>query len=170
MKTSSKFFALCLMMALFASSAFAQVTASASASATILTPIAIANRSDMNFGNLAVNNTAGTIVLSTAGARTANGGVTFLNGNAGTVSAASFEVTGLEDATYSITLPPASITLTNGTSNLTVDTWTSSPTPTGTLSSGGNQILDVGATLNVPASSSAGVYTGPSFSVTVNYN
>ena len=53
---------------------------------------------------------------------------------------------------------------------MTVDTWTSTPTPTGTLT-GGSQTLNVGATLNVPASSPSGVYTSATpFNVTVNYN
>ncbi len=53
---------------------------------------------------------------------------------------------------------------------MTVDTWTSSPTPTGTLT-GGTETLTVGATLNVGASQAAGTYiSGTPFDVTVNYN
>ena len=170
MKTTSKIFALCLMMVVFASTTFAQVTASASASAQILTPIAITKAVDMNFGNLAVNATAGTIVLTPAGTRTNTGGVTFLNGNNGTVDAAAFNVTGLANATYSITLPAGATTISYAGNNMTVDTWTSNPTPTGTLT-GGAQTVNVGATLHVPASSPAGLYTSSTpFEVTVNYN
>jgi hypothetical protein len=170
MKALCKFLVLGLIMAFFATTASAQVTASASASAQVLTPISIVKRVDMNFGNLAVNATSGTIVLTPAGTRTNTGGVTFLNGNSGTVTAASFEVNGLADATYSITLPAGSTTISNGASDMMVDSWTSDPTPTGTLT-GGSEFVNVGATLNVPASSPAGVYTsGTPFEVTVNYN
>ena len=170
MKTFSKLSALAIVMILFASSTFAQVTASASASAQILTPIAITKTVDMNFGNLAVNATSGTIVLTPASSRSNTGGVTFLNGNNGTVTAASFTVTGLADATYSITLPAGPTIISYSGNDMTVDTWTSTPTPTGTLS-GGTQTLNVGATLNVPASSPAGLYTSATpFDVTVNYN
>ena len=170
MKTLSKLSALAIVMIIFATSTFAQVTASASASAQILTPIAITKTVDMNFGNLAVNATSGTIVLTPASSRSNTGGVTFLNGNNGTVTAASFTVTGLADATYSITLPAGPTTISYSGNDMTVDNWTSTPTPTGTLT-GGTQTLNVGATLNVPASSPAGLYTSATpFDVTVNYN
>jgi hypothetical protein len=72
--------------------------------------------------------------------------------------------------TFGITLPAAATTITAVT-NMTVDTWTSTPTPTGTLP-GGTQTLTVGATLHVGASQAAGVYTSGAtpFTVTVNYN
>ncbi len=170
MKTSGKILALGIMMVMFASGSFAQVTATANASAQILTPISITKRFDMNFGNLAVNATAGTILLTPAGSRSATGGVTFLNGNSGTVTAASFEVTGLAGATYSITLPAGPTIISYSGNDMTVDTWTSDPTPTGTLT-GGSEYVNVGATLHVPPSSPAGVYTSATpFEVTVNYN
>ena len=170
MKTSRKLLVLGILLALFATESIGQVTATANASAQILTPIAITKRTDMNFGNLAVNATAGTIVLTPAGSRSATGGVTFLSGNSGTVTAGSFEVTGLAGATYSITLPTGPTIISFSGNDMTVDTWVSTPTPTGTLV-GGTDILDVGATLHVPASSPAGLYTSATpFEVTVNYN
>jgi hypothetical protein len=61
-------------------------------------------------------------------------------------------------------------TITDGTNTMTVGTWTSTPTPTGTLT-GGTETLSVGATLNVAGSQPAGVYvSGAPFTVTVNYN
>ena len=170
MKLLSKLIFVSIVMLLFASSAFAQVTASATATATIVTPIAITKDVDMNFGNVAVNASVGTVVLTPAGARSATGGVSFLAATPGTITAASFTVTGLAGATYSITLPAGALTITSGANTMTVDTWTSSPTPTGTLT-GGTETLTVGATLNVGASQPAGTYvSGTPFDVTVNYN
>ena len=170
MKKMIKFFALAIVMVSFAASTFAQVSATATASATIVAPIAITKTVDMNFGNAAVNASLGTILLTPASTRSATGGVTFLTGTPGTVTAASFTVTGLAAATYSITLPGAATTVTSGANTMTVDNWTSTPTPTGTLA-GGTQTLTVGATLNVAASQPAGVYiSGTPFTVTVNYN
>ena len=123
----------------------------------------------MNFGNIAVIATGGTVVLTPAGARSVTGDVT-LPATTGTVQAASFNVTGTANFTYSITLPAAALTISNGTDNLTVDTWTSDPTPTGTLNGSGAQTLNVGATLNVAGGESSGSYTGGPFTVTVNYN
>lgn len=159
-----------IVMLSLTATTFAQTSASATATATILTPIAITKDIDMNFGNLAVNNTAGTVILAPDGTRTATAGVTFLPTNPGTVTAAAFTVTGLADATYSITLPSGATTLTSAGNTMTVDTWTSSPTPTGTLT-GGSEEVYVGGTLNVGASQPAGIYiSGTPFTVTVNYN
>jgi hypothetical protein len=123
----------------------------------------------MNFGNIAVNASPGTVVLSPAGARSTTGGCT-LPAVTGTVSQAVFNVTGQANATYSITLP-ANHTISSGANNMTVDVFTSNPTPTGTLSAGGSETLNVGATLNVAGSQASGTYTNAGgFTVTVNYN
>ncbi len=170
MKQISKFFAFVFVMLAFSTGAIAQVgvSATASASATIITPIAIAKTVDMNFGNISVNATAGTVIMTPAGTRSVTGGCS-LPAPVGTVTAASFTVTGVAGLTFGITLPAAATTITAVT-NMTVDTWTSTPTPTGTLP-GGTQTLTVGATLHVGASQLAGVYTsGTPFTVTVNYN
>jgi hypothetical protein len=147
----------------------AQVSATASTSATIITPIAIVRTANMNFGNVAVSPTvAGTVVLAPGGGRTATGGVT-LPVITGTVSAAAFTVTGQAGTTYSITLP-GSITLTSGANTMIVNSFTSTPTPTGTLT-GGTENLTVGATLNVAAAQGSGLYTNAAdLVVTVNYN
>ncbi|HAL81406.1 MAG TPA: hypothetical protein DCO83_03545, partial [Mucilaginibacter sp.] len=112
--------------------------------------------------------TAGTVVSDPASTRTSTGGVT-LPVNAGTVTAASFTVTGSEAYTYSITLP-GSVTITYGANTMTVNTFTSSPATTGTLTAG-TQTLNVGATLNIGSSQAAGAYASTTpFTVTVNYN
>ena len=149
----------------------AQATATATASATIVTPIAISKTADMNFGNVAVhavNN--GTVAMTAAGVRSATGGVT-LPATIGTVSAASFTVSGQGNYTYAITLPSAALIISSGANTMDVHTFTSSPSSTGTLSAGGTDILTVGATLDVDGGQAAGLYTSATpFSVTVNYN
>ena len=170
MKQIAKFFALAIVMITFSATTFAQVSATATATATIVSPIAISKTVDMNFGNVAASALAGTVVLTPAGGRSATGGVT-LPVTAGTVTAASFTVTGTAGYTYAITLPAAALTITSGGPSMTVGTWTSTPTPTGTLAAG-TSTLTVGATLNVGANQAAGIYGIPAetFTVTVNYN
>jgi hypothetical protein len=170
MKQISKFLAFVIVGLAFTVSSFAQVSASATATATIVSPIAIAKTVDMNFGNVASSVALGTVVLTPAGSRSATGGVT-LPATTGTVTAASFTVTGTAGYTYSISLPATALTITSGGPSMTVDTWTSNPTPTGTLVAG-TSTLTVGATLHVGASQAAGVYGIPAetFTVTVNYN
>jgi len=170
MEKNSKFFALSILMLTFTVSTFAQVTATATATAVIITPIAISKTVDMNFGNVASGPTiVGTVVLTPASTRTATGSCT-LPAVTGTVTAASFTVTGLGTSTYSITLPVGATTITSGGNTMTVDTWTSTPTPTGVLAAGTSTLL-VGATLHAGISQAPGTYvSGTPFSVTVNYN
>lgn len=154
-------------------SSFAQETASATSSATIVTPIAITKSGDMNFGNVSVQSTTGgTVILAPAGTRTTGGagGVT-LPAVTGTVTAAKFDITGANNYSYSITLPSTALTVSSGSNTMTVTSFTSNPSPTGTLDASGKQTVNVGATLNVAAAQAAGNYTSATpFNVTVNYN
>jgi hypothetical protein len=150
-------------------SAKAQSTASATATATIVSPITISQTADMSFGNVAIDAvTDGTVILDVNGNRTPTGGVT-LPAVAGTVSAASFTVTGNSGFTYAITLP-TDITLVHslGLASMLADNVVSTPSGVGTLT-GGSEVINVGATLNVTGGQQSGFYSG-SFDVTVNYN
>ena len=170
MEQTTKMITLIIAIIALTISSFAQVSSTANTSATVITPIAISKTVDMNFGNIAVSPTvAGTVVLIPAGTRTKTGGVT-LPAVTGTVTAASFAVTGLGTSTYAITLP-GTITLTGTPSGtMTVGTFVSTPSGTGTLVAGAQTLL-VGGTLNVAAAQPAGVYTNTTnLTVTVNYN
>jgi hypothetical protein len=151
------------------SSLFAQATATANISSTIVTPISISKTVDVNFGNVSVSGTAGTVILTPVGTRSATGGVT-LPATTGTLTAASFTITGQGSYTYSITLPSSALTISSGSDVMTIDNFTSSSSTTGTLSSG-TQTLKVGATLHISGNQAAGTYLSAApFSVTVNYN
>ena len=154
------------------SNSFAQSSASASATANIIAPIALVKNIDMNFGNAAVSATAGgAIILGPGGTRSTAGiGVT-LPANSGTVAAANFIVSGAPGYTFAVTLPGSAIISGPGTTTMTVNGFTSIPSATGTLGSGGTQTLAVGATLNIAAAQSPGAYTNTTaIPVTVNYN
>jgi hypothetical protein len=173
MKKTIMLLAAIIMIAGLSNKLMAQATDAATATATIVTPIAIAMTANMNFGNVAVTGTGGTVILAPASTRTISGGVT-LPVVPGTVAAASFNVTGEGTYTYDITLPSADYTITNttgvGGETMIVNTFTSTPSGTGQLTAGA-QTLNVGATLNVSAGQVAGVYTNATgFDVTVNYN
>ena len=148
----------------------AQSTANATATATILTAISIAKTVDLNFGNVAVQESAGgTVMLTPLGVRSVTGGVT-LPASAGTVTAASFNISGEGTYTYSITLPSSAHTITSGANSMTVTAFSSLPSGIGTLTAGA-QVLKVGATLNVTAAQPNGTYASETgFNVTVNYN
>lgn len=165
-----KIYLIALAVIGFSANSFAQVSADATATATIITPIAISKTVDMNFGNIAVGTTSGTVILPPTGARAATGGVTLPN-VVGTVSAASFSVTGAAGSTYVLTLPTNVVLSSGGSPVMNVDAFTSSLTAsTGTIA-GAPSIFTVGATLTVAASQAAGTYLSATpFTVTVNYN
>jgi hypothetical protein len=142
-------------------------TTSASATARIIAPITLVKTADLNFGDVVPSGVAGTVTVTPAAIRTAAGGASLGNGAA--VTAAAFTVGGQGSVTYAITLPAAAVTLTTGANTMTVDTFTSNPSGTGLLSSGGSQALTVGANLNVGVAQATGTYVG-TFNVTVAYN
>ena len=154
---------------LISNSINAQVNATATASATIVTGISISKVNDMNFGRLNPGSGGGTAELSTASVVTPTGDVTKLAG--ATPSAASFTVSGETGYTFSITLPSSDYTISDGSShNMIVNTFLSSPATSGTIAGGGTT-LSVGATLTVAAGQVSGNYTNVTgFTVTVNYN
>jgi hypothetical protein len=153
--------------------AFAQESATATSSSTVVTPISItSSNAGLLFGNIAVKSTGGggTVILGTDGVRASTAGVT-LPATAGTFNEATFTVGGEADYTYAITLPTASFDLTDGgTNTMAVSDAVSAPASTGTLATGSDEI-SVGATLTVASAQVAGTYTNTTdLIVTVNYN
>ncbi|WP_290644472.1 DUF4402 domain-containing protein [Aquabacterium sp.] len=149
-------------------------TASASASATIVSPIAIAKTSDLVFGKLAVGAVGGNVAISTADVVSISGAGTTVTqppGSTGNPASAVFGVTGEAGFTYAITLPTdGAVTISDGASHtMAVNAFVSNPGTTGTLSGAGTDTLKVGATLVVGNNQVPGTYTG-SFNVTVSYN
>ena len=141
----------------------------ANANTTVIQAISISRTAHMNFGSVVAGGSLGTVVLpaSASPTRSATGGTTL--GSATVVSAAIFAISGEPNNTYAITLPSSPVTITDGTNNMTVSNFTSSPGGTGTLNGSGLETVYVGGTLNVAANQVSGIYSG-SFSVTVTYN
>ena len=150
--------------------------ATATASGTVVAPIAIAVATNLAFGSFA-RGTAGNVTVSTSGVRTSTGPVLL---GASTTSAARFNITGQAGATYSIVHSGTTV-LTNTTgmgaetmtltkfSDLTGANGTSGTAASGTLDALGAQSLYVGGTLAVAATQSVGLYTGTVIA-TVEYN
>jgi hypothetical protein len=150
--------------------------ATASASGTVVAPIAIAVNANLVFGNFAAG-TGGTVTVSTSGVRAASGPVLMA---AVAASAARFDVTGAASTTYAITHGgTAVLTNTTGTggetmalakfSDLTGANATAGNVGTGALDGTGAQSLYVGGTLSVAAAQVPGLYTGTVIA-TVEYN
>ncbi len=150
--------------------------ATASASGTVVAPIAITVNTNLVFGSFAAG-PGGTVTISTSGARAATG-PTLMTGASPT--AARFDITGQASSTYSITHSGTAV-LTNTTglgnetmglakfSDLTGANATSGSATAGTLDGAGAQSLYVGGTLTVGAAQVPGVYVGTVIA-TVEYN
>jgi hypothetical protein len=135
----------------------------------------------MDFGNIAVGAVGGTVILIPAGTRSLGvlGSLVLPTSLPGTITAASFDITGNPGYTYAITLPPDGHIITNTlvpTETMTVNTFTSETLSDGlgllgTLDINGEDIVTVGATLVVGNAQEPGVYTSTvNFNVTVGYN
>lgn len=165
-------FAGLFLMAISAESVKAQNTATetANAAATIVTPISITKTVDLNFGAIVPSSIAGTVVVGSDNTISGTGGVTLIP-QLGTHSAASFTVNGEANATFYVTLPGITTTLTRGggTETMTVSSFSHNATGTPQLDASGVKNFNVGATLTVAASQAGGVYNG-TFDVTVTYN
>ena len=70
-----KILALSVVLLAFSAGMFAQLSATDTATATIVSPLSIVNAGNMNFGKVAVGAGGGTVVLTPAGGRSTTGDV-----------------------------------------------------------------------------------------------
>lgn len=136
----------------------------ADAGAKIVAPLQISSSVALYFGTIAPSLTAAdNVVVSPAGAKTCGAELTCLTDDH---TAAVFNVTGAEDASYTIELP-TSIAITNGAgAEMEVSDFLGSKS-SGTLVAG-SDAFTVGGKLDVDANQATGEYTG-TFVVAVNY-
>lgn len=169
--TSNVFRLAVLALAMVGAGSATAASTPADSSGTVVIPINIAKVTDLIFGSFAAGGTAGTVTISTSGARTKGGGVTLVGDDRG---AAQFTVTGATGLNFGISL--SGTTLTSGTdtmtfvpvSDLSGANTTSGAVASGTLT-GGTQTLYVGGALAVAVNQPAGTYTGQ-LTATVEYN
>src|ERR1700712_5103313 len=170
MKVNKKMLSLAILASGFSASCFAQSTATASTTATLVVPISIVKVFDLNFGTVASSSTAGTVVIDFASNRTVTGGVTLPAGSLAQKTA-QFAVTGQLTGNFSIAVTGSPITLTGSVAGtITAGTFLVDAGTTSTLVLG-TKTINVGGTLVVPADTVAGVYTNANgLFVTVNYD
>lgn len=161
-----------LLTILFVAQANAQPNAlTLTPSLTIVQPITITKVTgkDLLFGKFAAYvDATGSVEITPAGARIFSGDIT---GVEGTFGAAVFTVSGLEGATFDLTLP-STATIQNTTQGsddeMVVSNFTSSISGTPTIGQDGTLVFSVGATLTKEDATTRGIYAG-TFTVTVNY-
>ena len=146
-------------------------TATSSITATITNPIGISKTNDMNIRGTALSTFPGIITIDPKKSRKIRKGRN-LTISKSAVNPASFNVTGEDTYTYSITLPSSiySIESSSVSETMLINDFTSSPSSSGILTSG-VQTIFVGATINLnvsqPHKKDNGILT---FDVIVNYN
>lgn len=146
-----------------ASSRGTRGTATINLSVALGEQISIENRQDMDFGAMITPSGNGTVVLSTSGGRTANGVI--LMGTL-TPKQGQFSITGTPNTVGTVN-NIAATTLSNGKDTMQVDSFVKDR-DTFILDATGAIIMNVGATLHIPAHVSEGNYTG-TYTVTVSY-
>lgn len=156
-----------------ATSAYAQASASTSASGsvTLLRPITITKTADLEFGRVVKPSSGtGTVSMTNASdATTAGSGAVAISGI--TTSRAKFTIDGEGGQGVSVTVP-ATFPITNGTDSITVTTTQNlgtSTTLSNALGAAGSASLNVGGSFSVPSANTTGLYTG-TLNVSVAYN
>ena len=144
--------------------------ASSTAGATSLVPLSIVETVAMDFGTVAGGSFAGTVILDTVGGRTPTGDAQTLLAGPGT--AASFQVSGQPSQVYALTYGIGTLASPSG-EQMNVTSFIDNSL--GTLPGTGTETFQVGATLAIGVSQSAGTYTttnggGAPYSITINYN
>jgi hypothetical protein len=140
--------------------------------AEVIPVFSASESSQMNFGRFSPGPQGGELILTPQSTVSVLGSVF---AQTGLHNAASFYISGNEDAAFSITLPASPVLLTNVANSRTmrVEQWISHPssgTGTGMLQNG-FQMVYVGATLKVGTliDNPVGIYTG-TYTITFDFN
>lgn len=143
----------------------------------IVTPIAVTQVRDLNFGSVIKSTTAGTVTINAqTGARTRTGGAQVLGSV--TSPSAAFQATGTAGRLFRLTLNAGTVTLNRVGGGATMNLNTLRVSHNGaaqqtaprnfTLPASGVSNIAVGGRLNVGANQLDGLYSG-TFDVTIDY-
>ncbi|MFJ6024627.1 DUF4402 domain-containing protein [Brevundimonas sp. NPDC092305] len=167
--------AVALATVALAAPAFAQsASTTGTGSITVIRPLTITKNGDLKFGSVVRPSTgSGTVVVSTADARSVTGSVVGLS-SGDTPRAAQFTIDGEGGQSVSVTIP-ATFTMANGSESLTVTTSNnltgsaSAQTLSNALGAAGSLAFKVGGTVPVSSTTVTGAYSG-TFTVSAAYN
>ncbi|MGE0092747.1 MAG: DUF4402 domain-containing protein [Bacteroidales bacterium] len=164
-----KFFAIAALFLGFSVNAMAQQTgnATATAGATIVSPLSISNSRNLDFGTIVANSeNAGTVTLAaTSDATSSATGVTMAPSSVS--NTAVFAINGDANRTFNITMP-ATVTLAGPDNAEMIITLAKNLDDDNNVLTGGTSTLYVGGSLAVAANQAAGAYTAE-FNVAIAY-
>ncbi len=170
MKRFTKLFSIVAVASLvFVGHASAQISASATgeANARIITGLSISKTADLEFSEIISNGVGGTVTISTDGDAAFDGVNAYPGSKA--PSAATFEVRGEAGKHFYAELPKEINVRNENDEVMVVNGFTITSDEGYNLDKDGQDVLTVGATLNVNANQDAGYYKGE-FRVMINYN
>ena len=133
------------------------------ASVTLLSPLGLTEQSALDFGQIGIAKTGGTVVLAPTGALSGSAGYSF----AGGAAAGSFQIAGQPSTPVTISFSSGNL-LTGPGPALALGGFTHNAGTAPALDSSGHLVLAVGATLAIGVNQPLGSYSG-SYTVTVNY-
>ena len=140
--------------------------------AEVISTLSAIEASQLSFGRFSPGPQGGKLILTPENAIAVMGSVW---PGSGVHSAASFYITGVPGAAYTISLPSGPVTINHigSSKTMTIEDWRSVPVaaPGAGMLQNGYQIVYIGATLNVGTlnDNPTGVYTG-TFTVTFDFN
>lgn len=140
-----------LLLISISASASAQASVKARATVTVLKSLGITKETDMNFAEINVKESDGSLILSPNSSARVSGGVTFSTQGLG--QAAKLTIVG-DESIYSISLPEE-ILFNDGKSSLKINNFTH--TGTGSLAKGA-ETVSIGATLHVNRKQEPGTF------------
>lgn len=162
---------LLILAFIISGSGLAQSNSSAlsAVSVHVVKPLSMVKTADLSFGDIASGALDGTVVIALDGTRQATRGVTLIEaGNTSNVG--SFQIFGFSNASFTVDIPTSiSIETQDGANQMMVSNFMSNLGSNAVLDERGEATLVVGATLNVPALHTAGLYGG-NFEIIVAYN
>ena len=140
--------------------------------ATVIEPLSITENTAIDFGTVSGGPAAGTVVITTAGARSVTGDAQIIgtDGAAGT-----FTISGQGGQAYTLTFSGVATLENAGGDQMTADTFTDDSAGTIPGTGASTEDFNVGATLNLDPSQPSGSYStatggGSEYTITVNYD
>jgi len=156
----------CSALALLVPLSALAASATATINVTVVRFLSITNISSLEFGEVSVSASAGSVVVDPGGMRFASGGVTV--NPSGLFMPAKFIIEGRPDSSFSVNLP-AKVQLRDGNGNIIEVENFEASNQSGHLDSNGALEITVGGKINLDANQKMGDYSGVMI-VELNYS
>lgn len=141
-----------------------------SVSATVFTPLAISETQAMYFGTVAGGPAIGTVIMTTAGARSTTGDAQVIASDPGLPG--TLDITGEGNAAITVTITDSVATLEDGGAGDDMGFTLTSPSLPTTIDASGTESMSFGGTLSIGINQLSGAYATvlDTYQIQVDYN